>query len=120
MPRGDGTGPLGEGPMTGKAAGYCAEYVVPGFAERPALGRGGFRPGMGGGFGGGRDRAVGGGFGRRNRFFATGVPFSAYAAPGPEPFLPRDEEIALLKSESQRLRSALETIEQRLAQIETA
>jgi hypothetical protein len=68
MPRGDGTGPLGGGPMTGKAAGYCA----------------------------------------------------GYAAPGPESLLPRDEEIALLKSESQRLRSVLETIERRLAQIETA
>ncbi|NLG83887.1 MAG: DUF5320 domain-containing protein, partial [Firmicutes bacterium] len=24
MPRGDGTGPLGLGPMTGRAMGYCA------------------------------------------------------------------------------------------------
>ncbi|MBC7077615.1 MAG: DUF5320 domain-containing protein, partial [Synergistales bacterium] len=24
MPRGDGTGPAGFGPMTGRAAGYCA------------------------------------------------------------------------------------------------
>jgi hypothetical protein len=120
MPRGDGTGPLGEGPFTGRGAGYCAGYAVPGLAERPAFGHGAFRPGMGGNFGGGRGRGAGGGFGYRNRFYATGVPFSAYAAPEPEPFLPRDEEIALLKSESQRLRSVLETIDQRLAQIETA
>lgn len=121
MPRGDGTGPLGGGPMTGKASGYCAEYAVPGFAEGPALGRGGFRPGAGEGLGGGRGRAAGGGFGRRNRFYATGTPFNAYAAPGPEPLLlRRDEELAQLKEESQRLRSVLETIEQRLGQIETA
>jgi len=31
MPRGDGTGPMGFGPMTGRAAGYCAGYGVPGF-----------------------------------------------------------------------------------------
>ena len=31
MPRGDGTGPAGLGPMTGRAAGYCAGYPVPGF-----------------------------------------------------------------------------------------
>jgi hypothetical protein len=31
MPRGDGTGPAGMGPMTGRAAGYCAGYTVPGF-----------------------------------------------------------------------------------------
>ncbi len=31
MPRGDGTGPAGMGPMTGRAAGYCAGYPVPGY-----------------------------------------------------------------------------------------
>ena len=31
MPAGDGTGPRGMGPMTGRAAGYCAGYPVPGF-----------------------------------------------------------------------------------------
>jgi hypothetical protein len=31
MPAGDGTGPMGMGPMTGRAAGYCAGYPVPGF-----------------------------------------------------------------------------------------
>jgi hypothetical protein len=31
MPWGDGTGPLGLGPMTGRAAGYCAGYPVPGY-----------------------------------------------------------------------------------------
>jgi hypothetical protein len=117
MPRGDGTGPLGEGPMTGRAAGYCAGQAVAGFANRPGVGRGAFRPRLGGGFGGGRGR--GGGCGYRNRFYATGVPFSAYAVPGAEPELARDEEIALLKSESQRMRSTLETIDKRLAQIET-
>jgi hypothetical protein len=31
MPTGDGTGPMGMGPMTGRAAGYCAGYGSPGF-----------------------------------------------------------------------------------------
>ena len=30
MPRGDGTGPAGFGPLTGRGAGYCAGYPVPG------------------------------------------------------------------------------------------
>ena len=34
MPRGDGTGPGGMGPMTGRAAGYCAGYAVPGYMNR--------------------------------------------------------------------------------------
>jgi hypothetical protein len=31
MPRGDRTGPAGMGPMTGRAAGYCAGYGTPGY-----------------------------------------------------------------------------------------
>ena len=33
MPRGDGTGPGGLGPMTGRRAGYCAGNDVPGYAS---------------------------------------------------------------------------------------
>jgi hypothetical protein len=39
MPRGDGTGPVGMGPMTGRAAGYCAGYGMPGYMN-PGYGRG--------------------------------------------------------------------------------
>ena len=31
MPGGNRTGPLGMGPMTGRGAGYCAGYNVPGY-----------------------------------------------------------------------------------------
>ena len=41
MPFGDGTGPAGLGPMTGRAAGFCAGYPVPGYMN-PAVGRAGF------------------------------------------------------------------------------
>jgi hypothetical protein len=34
MPFGDGTGPSGLGPMTGRAAGFCAGSGRPGFASR--------------------------------------------------------------------------------------
>jgi len=33
MPRADGTGPMGMGAMTGRAAGYCAGSRVPGYAN---------------------------------------------------------------------------------------
>lgn len=39
MPRGDGTGPAGQGPMTGRGMGYCAGLNAPGFMN-PRLGRG--------------------------------------------------------------------------------
>ena len=62
MPRGDQTGPLGEGPMTGRAFGYCAGYDRPGFTAGPRCG-----PGSAAGFGAGFGRRRGGrgpGFGR--------------------------------------------------------
>lgn len=46
MPRGDGTGPMGLGPMTGRGLGYCAGYGAPGFTNP--------MPGMGLGLGWGR------------------------------------------------------------------
>ena len=62
MPGGDGTGPSGTGPMTGRAAGDCAGYPAPGFTNS-VLGRG---------FG--RRGGRGGGYGHRNWFYATGLP----------------------------------------------
>jgi len=49
MPLGDGTGPAGMGPMTGRAAGYCAGYSVPGFMNPYGgrLGIGGWNPYVG-------------------------------------------------------------------------
>lgn len=72
MPRGDGTGPMGFGPMTGRAAGYCAGYSVPGFAN-PVFGYGCW--GARGGQGGGR------GLGRRFRAGYSGWAYQGYGAP---------------------------------------
>ena len=33
MPRGDGTGPAGRGPKTGRGLGYCAGYDSPGYTK---------------------------------------------------------------------------------------
>ena len=33
MPFGDGTGPMGQGPRTGRGVGYCAGYNRPGYAD---------------------------------------------------------------------------------------
>ena len=68
MPGGDGTGPMGLGPMTGRAAGFCAGYGMPGYMN-PVPGRG-VGWGRGRGFFG---RGRGGGCGRRNWFYATGL-----------------------------------------------
>jgi len=59
MPFGDGTGPRGMGPMTGRGAGYCAGFGRPGFAS-PIAGRRWFGYGWRG-----RGRGRGRGFGWR-------------------------------------------------------
>jgi len=58
MPGGDGTGPWGLGPMTGRRAGYCMGFSTPGFANPYVHPRFGYGRGMGMGFGrrGGRFR----------------------------------------------------------------
>lgn len=43
MPAGDGTGPMGLGPMTGRAAGYCAGYPRTGLYESDSGSRDRFR-----------------------------------------------------------------------------
>lgn len=63
MPGGDRTGPMGMGPQTGRAAGFCAGYDGPGYMN-PSFGRG---AGFGGGRGGGRGMAF-----RRGRNFGGG------------------------------------------------
>jgi len=60
MPKGDKTGPAGAGPMTGRAAGYCVGYSVPGYLDPPRRYGRGFGRGWGRGYG----RGWGRGFGR--------------------------------------------------------
>ena len=64
MPGGDRTGPMGAGPMTGRGAGYCVGYAVPGYAN--AMPGRGFGVGWGGGWGRG--------WRWRHWAYATGLP----------------------------------------------
>lgn len=113
MPRGDGTGPEAMGPMTGRGAGYCAGFGVPGYAN-PVGGRG-----FGMGFG-----ARGGGWGRRNRYYATGRPgwarFGYQPAwdAAPPAALDREQEVEALKAQQETLGSMLENIQARLKELE--
>jgi len=120
MPYGDRTGPLGLGPMTGRGAGYCAGYAVPGYMN-PIPGRG-FR---GRGWFG-----RGGGHGWRHWYYATGLPgwmragagypaFGAWPMPyGYEP-TPK-EEMAMLKEQAEILKKQLEDVQNRISTLEKA
>lgn len=37
MPRGDRTGPIGLGPLTGRGAGFCSDFRFPGYLRRGRL-----------------------------------------------------------------------------------
>ena len=132
MPWGNGTGPAGMGPMTGRGAGFCAGYSVPGYAN--PVGGGGY--GFGFGRGGGRGR--GGGGGRRSGYFAPGqtewqnagygypagtgygaaVPYAApYAG---VPYAPTKEQQAdMLKGQAEYLEDQLAGIKKRMEELDT-
>jgi len=111
------------GAMTGRAAGYCAGFGVPGYAN-PIPGRG---FGMGFGRSGGAwSCGFGGGRGRRNMFYATGQPgwmrFGGHAAPYgyPAPYQAPNPEMEkqALKSQADTLQAEMDAIRKRLADIE--
>jgi len=121
MPGGDGTGPLGMGAMTGRAAGFCAGYGMPGYMN-PIPGRG-----FGMGFGRGRGFGGGGGRGWRNRFYATGLPGWAgagvpYGAPYATPYATaptKEQELEALKGQAEYFENAMGDIRKRLQELET-
>jgi hypothetical protein len=111
MPGGDRTGPLGLGPRTGRALGYCAGSDVPGYAH-PGFGRG-F------GFGRGRGRGYGRGFWGRGRGF-WGRGRYPYPAPYyPEPYIEpsREEEKAYLEDMIKGLEEEMKLIRERLQEL---
>lgn len=110
MPGGDGTGPAGMGPMTGRAAGFCAGYGMPGYMN-PVPGRGFW--GRCNGW------AQGGGRGRRNWFHATGLtgwPRAGYGYPafGGGPYAVPEQEVEMLKGQAQYFENALADIKKRI------
>jgi len=120
MPGGDRTGPLGMGPMTGRAAGYCAGYPVPGYMN-PYGGRG-YLGGRGGG------RGFRGGSGYYSAFPPYGnpmyapynpvaAPVSQYGVPGAAGY-DRSQELEMLKNQADYLATTLEEIQKRMAELE--
>ncbi len=101
MPRGDRTGPFGEGPMTGRQMGYCAGYEIPGYMNpSPGWGRGLGRRFRGGSYGRGYDLG-----------FMHGQ-FSQY--PGDVPGV---SEKTLIENQIRTLKDQLKALEDRLSKM---
>ena len=122
MPRGDRTGPHSEGPMSGRAMGYCAGYDQPGYAA----GTGDVR-GWGRGRGrewGGRRRGFRGPFGRG---FGPVPPYAYEPAPGYPwagepgygPHISTEERKAMLEDELRGLQSRIESLQREMESIDS-
>ena len=135
MPGGDRTGPMGEGPRTGRAAGFCARFGVPGYMNpNYNAGRSGFGMGRGAGYGRGFGFGRGAGFGRgfgagrgwRHRFNAAQPgwgwnqpPYGEANAATAAPVRPSaDNELADLKEQARYFSDTLKEINQRIAELE--
>lgn len=97
------------GPMSGRGAGFCAGAGVPGYMNA----------GWGRGFGMGFSRG-GGGRGRRNRFFATGMPgWMRAGAPYAQPQHTAEQELAELKQQAEYFGNALDEIRRQIQELES-
>lgn len=109
MPGGDRTGPRGMGQRTGRGAGFCSGYNMPGYAN----------PGPAGGF---RGAGRGGGRGRRNMYYATGLPYWArFGVENYEPMVAQPEpesELNVLKQQAEYFQNMLTNIQDRMSEIE--
>ncbi|MCK4859463.1 MAG: DUF5320 domain-containing protein [Candidatus Omnitrophica bacterium] len=104
MPGGNGTGPTGRGPMTGRAAGYCAGYPAPGYAN--------FIPRRGLRFGYGRGLSRGPGFGRGFGWYGADYPDAPNLAP--------QQEADMLKEQAKAMQEEIKAVNQRITELESA
>jgi hypothetical protein len=111
MPRGDRTGPMGSGPMTGRAMGFCSGSTGPGFmSPGPGYGFGrGFGRGFGFGRGGGWRHP---GFGRFWGYpYPQETPYSTF-----QPFT-EEQEMDVLDDQTKLLEDELKQIRKRQAEL---
>ncbi|MDD5069882.1 MAG: DUF5320 domain-containing protein [Candidatus Omnitrophica bacterium] len=123
MPRGDGTGPVGMGPMTGRAAGYCVGYSASGYVNPVTNGiYSGVNPiravgwaGFGYGRRWGRGRGWGRGSGWRGGFFpGYGYGYSDV------PEMTYQQQAEILKEQAKVLQESISSINERIKELESA
>ena len=113
MPRFDGTGPNGAGPMTGGGRGNCA--LPAGSTQRPV--RSGFF-GRGRGWGRGFGRGWGRGFGGYGTAYSYAYGNPYYGDPYAPEFTPQ-QEAAGLKAEAKLMQDDINAMNQRIKELES-
>ena len=109
MPGGDRTGPFGSGSMSGRGAGFCTGYSMPGYANQ-AGGRG-FLGRCRSGFNG-RSR------GQRNIYWATGLPGPLRFNTALQPKITKDQEIEFLKNQAKYMQEDIDNVNKRIEELE--
>ena len=110
MPWGDRTGPMGRGSMTGRAAGYCAGYNAPGFANNIILG-------VGRGFGRGRGFRRGLVF-QRGQFEPVHAPVQqSYGYPAQQVKLTKEQQTAILEAEKKDMEAEVSEMHEEIKQL---
>ena len=99
MPYGDGNGPVGEGPLTGRRLGFCAENQQPGFRKTPIYGRGLAHR-----------RGLGRGNGRGHRNFPSVVSNSPDISPYKSTEENKEERVQYLKKRTRVLEDELKCL----------
>ncbi|MHA2387782.1 MAG: DUF5320 domain-containing protein [Candidatus Hodarchaeales archaeon] len=112
MPRGNKTGPWGQGSRTGRSLGFCSDYSSPGYTK-------GYGRGRGGGFGRGQGWrgggwSQGGGLGRGHYFYPMKWPTSAYS---PVTQINPEDEVQFLEDSLKGLENEMEAIKKRLEEL---
>ena len=105
MPRGDKTGPNGNGPKTGRALGYCVGNNEAGFENNANT----YGRGNGNGFGRGNQNRNGNGGGR-----GMGYGFRHGATNFTQEVIPNVKEKTLIENQINILKDQLESLEEKL------
>jgi len=110
---GDGTGPEGLGPITGRGAGYCTGNSVPGYQNStiPRLGLG-------------RANSQGRGGRHRNIFNATGLTgvqrnATSIPAANTPPTITQEQRLEELKKQAEIIKNQLEIITRQIGEMES-
>lgn len=104
MPGGDRTGPLGYGPQTGRASGFCSGYNIPGYANPEQR----LRPG----------RKGGQGYGRGFRRIQQRILFYPQTIPQPHQLINLEEEKTYLETLAKNLEEELQNVKKLLKEIQ--
>ena len=101
MPGGDGTGPTGLGPRSGRSVGFCAGYPHPGYVNT------GFRRGVGRGQGIGRGRRY------YQRYWMHPRPFFR----GVTPQINQEQEKSHLENMIKELEEEIKSLQNRIQEL---